>query len=100
VFKAEAALDAASSAANNSNNGGGGGAGISSAPMATVVKKFSADREKVQCKLDFATALAHLGQANYEKAAYYFLRLGSAKDLGDWIGKVCLPNCRSSTVAD
>jgi len=44
----------------------------------------------VQSKLDFATALSHLGQANYEKAAVAFLRLGSAEQLGDWMGKVRL----------
>lgn len=38
--------------------------------------------------MDFATALSHLGQANYEKAALAFLKLGSAEQLGDWIGKV------------
>lgn len=57
--------------------------------------KKSAEREKVQSKLDFATALSLLGQANYERAAVTFLRLGSAEQLGDWIGKVrLLPSLR------
>lgn len=96
VFKADAALDAATAAAatsGNANNGGNasgaGGAGTSASSMVTSgKKKLSAERENVQSKLDFATALSHLGQANYEKAAYYFLRLGPVKDLGDWAGKV------------
>ena len=44
----------------------------------------------MQSKLDFATALSHLGQGNYEKAAFAFLRLGSAEGLGDWMGTVRL----------
>lgn len=48
----------------------------------------SAEREKVQTKLDVATGLAHLGQASYEKAAATFLKLGPPKGLEDWNGKV------------
>lgn len=33
-------------------------------------------------------ALFHLGQANYEKAAQLFLKIGPPDSLGDWIGKV------------
>lgn len=79
VFKADAALDAATASGS-----GSGSTGSSS-------KKGSAEREKVQSKLDFATALSHLGQSNYEKAAYYFLRLGPSKQLGDWAGKLVAP---------
>jgi len=50
--------------------------------------KKSQERAKWQTKLDFASALAQLGQGNYEKAANLFLRLGSVKELGDWVGKV------------
>lgn len=82
MFKAEAAVDAATAAANTTT------ADSASTPHASVGKKSSADRDKVQSKLDFATALSHLGQGNYEKAAYHLTRLGPAKDLGDWIGKV------------
>jgi COP9 signalosome complex subunit 1 len=78
VFKAEAALDAATAATNANNEAG----------AAPTSKKSHPEREKIQTKLDFATALSHLGQGNYEKAAYYFTRLGSMKDLGDWVGKV------------
>ncbi|KAF7439841.1 hypothetical protein PC9H_000178 [Pleurotus ostreatus] len=79
VFKADAALDAATASGS-----GSGSTGSSN-------KKGSPEREKVQSKLDFATALSHLGQSNYEKAAYYFLRLGPSKQLGDWAGKLVGP---------
>lgn len=85
MFKAEAALDAATAATNTGNGENAG---------ATGSKKSSPDRERVQTKLDFATALSHLGQGNYDKAAYYFTRLGSTRDLGDWVGKASTPsNC-------
>lgn len=87
VFKADAALEAASAAAAASaggNNGGNGG----SAPTLLTTKKSSAERDKVQSKLDLATALSYLGQLSYEKAAYAFLRIGSVQQLGDWVGKV------------
>ncbi|EDR00057.1 uncharacterized protein LACBIDRAFT_192125 [Laccaria bicolor S238N-H82] len=64
VFKADAALDSAASAAASSSNNGGDLA------MATTAA---------------ASALSYLGQANYEKAAQCFLKLGPAKDLGDWL---------------
>ncbi|KAF9006986.1 G protein pathway suppressor 1 [Cyathus striatus] len=83
VFKADAALDAA--AAQNTGNGGTGVGGASSK------KKANADREHVQSKLDFATALAHLSAGNYERAAFFFLKLGPASDLGDWVGKLIAP---------
>jgi COP9 signalosome complex subunit 1 len=84
VFKAEAALDAASASAANANNGAS-----ASAPIQTTSKKAT-DRDRVQSKLDFATALAYLGQGNYEKAAGAFLNLGPPTQLGDWAGKVFL----------
>jgi len=55
-------------------------------------KKVSPEREQVQSKLDFATALSHLGQGNYEKAALAFLRLGPPSQLGDWVGKLVAPS--------
>ncbi|KAL0945917.1 hypothetical protein HGRIS_012200 [Hohenbuehelia grisea] len=81
VFKADAAIDAASSAAQAS--------GATGAP--TSSKKGSAERDKVQSKLDFATGLSSLGQAHYEKAAMCFLRLGPPHQLGDWLGKLVAP---------
>jgi hypothetical protein len=98
VFKADAALDAANAtasanaSANNAN------------PSGPVGRNNKKERENVQSKLDLATALSHLGQANYQKAAYYFLRLGPARELGDWIGKVCIitprPRFMENIVAD
>ncbi|KAF5373404.1 hypothetical protein D9615_009517 [Tricholomella constricta] len=88
VFKADAALEATI----NSNNGGNGsGAGGAPVPTVGTRKKSSIERQQVQSKLDLATALSFLGQSNYEKAAYNFLKVGPAKELGDWIGKVVSP---------
>ncbi|KAG5641499.1 hypothetical protein DXG03_005084 [Asterophora parasitica] len=86
VFKADAALEATA----NSNNGN---QNTSSAPVSTAGtrKKTSVERQQVQSKLDLATALAYLGQANYEKAAFSFLKVGPAKELDDWIGKIIAP---------
>ncbi|KAJ7594235.1 26S proteasome subunit RPN7-domain-containing protein [Mycena floridula] len=86
VFKAEAALDAAAAAANNATKD-------PTAPTTTpaTAKKPFAEKDKIQSKLDFATALGHLGSGNYEKAAYHFTRLGSPKDFGDWLGKIVAP---------
>lgn len=83
VFKAEAALDATAAAASNA-----AAHSTSGAAAATSAKKKSSERESVQAKLDLATALSHLGQGNYEKAANAFLKIGSTKELGDWVGKV------------
>jgi COP9 signalosome complex subunit 1 len=83
VFKADAAIDATASTAPGSTT---------SAPTPTATagsKKKSVERDNVQAKLDLATALSNLGQGSYEKAAQYFLKVGSPKDLGDWVGKVC-----------
>ena len=83
IYKADAALE--STAAATAGNAESGAAPASSQPAS---KKPSPQREQVQSKLDFATALSHLGQGNYEKAASLFLRLGPPDQLGDWIGKV------------
>lgn len=85
VFKAEGALDTASAAA--ASNATAGSNNISVAPP----PKKSAERDQVQSKLDFAMALFHLGQANYEKAAHLFLKIGPPDSLGDWIGKLVAP---------
>jgi len=90
VFKADAALDAV--AASVANPSGAPPVGSSGAPTPSVTaltgKKKNVERDNVQSKLDLATALSHLGQASYEKAAQSFLKVTSAKDLGDWAGKV------------
>lgn len=80
VFKAEGALDTASAAAASNATAGSN--------SAAQPPKKSAERDQVQSKLDFAMALFHLGQANYEKAAQLFLKIGPPDSLGDWIGKV------------
>lgn len=105
VFKADAALDAASASAAKSEKEKEAAAaavgGAATAPQRLVTtgtagpalkKTISAEREKVQSKLDFASALSHLGQGNFEKAAMTFLRLGSAEQLGDWMGQVGFPS--------
>ena len=76
---------------------GGAAAASTGAPSAALLHKdtsstkkpaTSAEREKVQTKLELATALSYLGQASYEKAATAFVNIGSPKGLGDWNGKV------------
>ncbi|KAG6816086.1 hypothetical protein H0H87_008748 [Tephrocybe sp. NHM501043] len=91
VFKADAALEASQNTANAGNGGGIGSSGVPTPSVTTGKKKSSLERQQVQSKLDLATALSHLGQSNYEKAAYSFLRIGSAKELGDWVGTVISP---------
>lgn len=83
IFKADAALESTAVASAGGAEGGATATSIQPAP-----KKSSPEREQVQSKLDFAMALSHLGQGNYEKAASLFLRLGPPEQLGDWIGKV------------
>lgn len=84
VYKADGALEstAAATAAASTESGA-----IPASAQPTS-KKVSPEREQVQSKLDFAMALAHLGQGNYEKAASLCLRLGPPSQLGDWVGKV------------
>ena len=61
-------------------------------PTATAApppkERVALEREKVQSKLDLATALSQLGQGAYEKAAASFVRIGSIRSLGDWAQKV------------
>ncbi|KAN0094428.1 26S proteasome subunit RPN7 domain containing protein [Tylopilus felleus] len=86
IFKADAALESTAVASAGGAEGGATATSIQPAP-----KKSSPEREQVQSKLDFAMALSHLGQGNYEKAASLFLRLGPPEQLGDWIGKLVAP---------
>ncbi|KAI8989078.1 G protein pathway suppressor 1 [Trametes punicea] len=85
VFKAEAALDSVTIA--RGQTGPEPPAGSAQANK----DKRNAEREKVQTKLDVATALSHLGQNNYEKAAQSFLKVGPVKGLEDWSGKLIAP---------
>ncbi|OJA14300.1 hypothetical protein AZE42_01567 [Rhizopogon vesiculosus] len=82
IFKAEGALDAAATAAASNTASGSGG--NSTAP----ILKRSSERDQVQPKLDFAMALSHLGQANYEKAAHFFLKLLAPGDIAIY-GTLC-----------
>jgi COP9 signalosome complex subunit 1 len=86
IYKADAALE--STAAAPASHAESGVTPTSAQPAS---KKPSPQREQVQSKLDFATALSHLGQGNYEKAASLFLRLGPPEQLGGWIGKLVAP---------
>ncbi|TFK52824.1 PCI-domain-containing protein [Heliocybe sulcata] len=78
IFKADAALDQSTSASDSKAVGGGKG-------------KASAERERYQTKLDFAMGLSQLGQGQYDKAAYSFLKLGAPAKLDDWVGKLVAP---------
>ncbi|TRM67147.1 G protein pathway suppressor 1 [Schizophyllum amplum] len=84
VFKAETALDAAVAQEKSASSNPTAPAGAS--------KKGSADRDRIQSKLDFAQALANLGQGYYDKAAFHFLRIGPSKDLDDWLGTLIAPS--------
>jgi COP9 signalosome complex subunit 1 len=96
VFKADAALEAATATGSNGNDKGNMSAPAPVPVPAPIAPKKSAEREKVQSKLDLATAISQLGQGQYEKAANSFLNLGPPSQLGDWIGKV--RSCRSSAI--
>ena len=74
--------------AANAPGGTAPGGGASLPTAATTGKKKSIERDNVQSKLDFATALSYLASASYKKAAIAFLKIGPPKDLGNWIGKV------------
>jgi COP9 signalosome complex subunit 1 len=95
VFKAEAAVeavyvsfekkDAASSAA--------AAAAAQTLPpgsQAAAASKKNAEKEKVQTKLDYATGLARLSSANYERAASSLLKLGPIASLAEWNGTVSI----------
>lgn len=72
--------------------------GQGAAASGSATQKKGGDRDKVQAKLDFCNALAHMGMTQYEKAAQIFLRLGY-KGLDDWYGKVsrsCMLHLQSS----
>ncbi|KAH7107066.1 PCI-domain-containing protein [Auriculariales sp. MPI-PUGE-AT-0066] len=77
IFKAEAALEAVPPASSSGNAQGA---------SAAVLRR----KRRIQAKLDFCNALAHMGMTQYEKAAQIFLRLGY-KGLDDWYGKLVSP---------
>jgi len=76
VFKAEAALDIPAAGAEKEKEKEKKKTGTTANP----------EREKIQSKLDLALGLSMLGQSNYERAAWSFLKVG--KNLDDWVGKV------------
>ncbi|EPS96383.1 hypothetical protein FOMPIDRAFT_1025401 [Fomitopsis schrenkii] len=82
VFKADAALDAASTARSGPASGPTAPANAAAASK----DKAAAEREKVQSKLDVSIALSYLGQGTFEKAALAFLKVGPVKSVGDWVG--------------
>ncbi|GAV99596.1 cop9 signalosome complex subunit 1 [Lentinula edodes] len=90
VFKAEAALEAVTSSAATlakaENSSGAGGSRKTASAM-------SPDREILQSKLDFATALGQLAQSNYERAAYHFLRLSSGTGSGGGLARIAWRYC-------
>ncbi|KIK68408.1 hypothetical protein GYMLUDRAFT_35823 [Collybiopsis luxurians FD-317 M1] len=94
VFKAEAALESVTTSAANAAKAENAATGVGGSRKTSAVA-MTPDREIMQSKLDFATALAQLSQSNYERAAYHFLRLssgtGSGGGLGDWFGKLVSP---------
>lgn len=85
IYKADGALESTAAAAATASGTESSAIPASAHPSS---KKVTPEREQVQSKLDFAMALSHLGQGNYEKAALAFLRLGPPSQLGDWVGKV------------
>lgn len=74
VFKAESALESAA-ASGGSGIAGAGGAG-----------KTDVEYEKARSKLQLASGLAQLGQGNFQKAAWTFLKL--EKKVDEWLGTV------------
>ncbi|QRW25994.1 26S proteasome non-ATPase regulatory subunit 6 [Rhizoctonia solani] len=74
VFKAESALESASA--------GGAGTGKGA-------DKADAEYERARSKLQLASGIAQLGQGNFQKAAWTFLKL--EKNVDDWLGTLVAP---------
>ncbi|KAI0795680.1 26S proteasome subunit RPN7-domain-containing protein [Abortiporus biennis] len=91
VFKADAALEAAAGGAARNAPSGPTATAQATAAATAAKEKFAADKEKVQTKLDIATAISHLGQGAYEKAANSFLKAGPVKGLEDWATQIIAP---------
>ncbi|GBE83515.1 G protein pathway suppressor 1 [Sparassis latifolia] len=88
AYKADTALEATANMVRANSNSAGATAPAS---QPSVKERVTAEREKVQTKLDVAMALSHLGQGNYEKAAGAFVKIGPIKGLGDWTGRIVAP---------
>ncbi|CAE6420028.1 unnamed protein product [Rhizoctonia solani] len=76
VFKAESALESASTGAAGAGSGKG-------------AEKPDAEYERARSKLQLASGIAQLGQGNFQKAAWTFLKL--EKNLDDWLGTLVAP---------
>jgi COP9 signalosome complex subunit 1 len=75
VYKAESALEMSST--------GGSGSARRAASAADQASN-EAYKERVQSKLDLATALSNVAAGHYEKAARGFLKIKSIKSLENW----------------
>ncbi|CAE6453797.1 unnamed protein product [Rhizoctonia solani] len=76
VFKAESALESAST--------GGAGAGTGKG-----ADKNDVEHDRARSKLQLASGIAQLGQGNFQKAAWTFLKL--EKNVDDWLGTLVAP---------
>ncbi|KAJ1301192.1 hypothetical protein OPQ81_003602 [Rhizoctonia solani] len=76
VFKAESALESASTGAAGPTSGKG-------------ADKPDVEYERARSKLQLASGIAQLGQGNFQKAAWTFLKL--EKNVDDWLGTLVAP---------
>ncbi|EUC61439.1 COP9 signalosome complex subunit 1 [Rhizoctonia solani AG-3 Rhs1AP] len=76
VFKAESALESASTVGAGASSGKG-------------TDKPDAEYERARSKLQLASGIAQLGQGNFQKAAWTFLKL--EKNVDDWLGTLVAP---------
>lgn len=96
IFKAESALEATTVIRPPNASGSGAGTARRDGPEAPIrqqisekdKERMSALKEKVQTKLELATALSFLGQGSFEKAANTFVKMGPVAGLEDWAEKV------------
>lgn len=79
VFKAESALESAAA---------GGAAGPAGTGAPSGPGKTDVEYERAKSKLQLASGIAQLGQGNFQKAAWTFLKL--EKNIDDWLGTVSL----------
>ncbi|EIN14655.1 hypothetical protein PUNSTDRAFT_56670 [Punctularia strigosozonata HHB-11173 SS5] len=94
VFKAEAAMEAVHATTDKKDAASSAAAAQTLPPgsQAAAASKRSADKEKVQTKLQYATGLCRLSSGNYERAANSFLHLGPISSLAEWNGTLVSPS--------
>lgn len=68
----------------NTATSGTAAAKRAAAASAADAASSEAYKERVQSKLDLASAIANLAQGNYEKAARGFLKVKNIKSLDHW----------------